>query len=44
MQSALAGVLKQRWRLGLVTDEDYRRAIDCGVVGGSGLTAARAGR
>lgn len=44
MLSALSGVLHQCWRLGLMPDEDYRRAIDWGTVKGEGLTGAQAGR
>ena len=44
MLAALSGVLKQSWRLGLMDDVAYRRAIDWGSVKGSGLTGANAGR
>lgn len=42
--AALSGVLKQSWRMGLMEDAAYRRAIDWGAVKGSGLTGANAGR
>lgn len=44
MLAALSGVLKQSWRMGLMDDATYRRAIDWGAVKGSGLTGANAGR
>lgn len=44
MLAALSGVLKQSWRMGLMDDATYRRAIDWGSVKGSGLTGANAGR
>lgn len=44
MLAALSGVLKQCWRLGLMEDQDYRRAIEWGQVKGEGLSGANAGR
>lgn len=44
MLAALSGVLKQCWRMDLMEDEAYRRAIDWGQVKGEGLTGANAGR
>lgn len=44
MLAALSGVLRQCWRLGLMEDQAYRRAIEWGQVKGSGLTGANAGR
>lgn len=42
--SALAGVLHQAWRLGLMTGDDYERARAWGKVRGAGLSGAEAGR
>ena len=39
--SAIRGVLKAAWRLGLIPEEDYRRAIDVGGLSGSTLPAGR---
>lgn len=44
MLAALSGVLKQCWRMDLMSDEAYRRAIDWGQVKGESLTGANAGR
>jgi site-specific recombinase XerD len=44
MLSALAGVLHQSWRLGLMTREEYERARAWGKVRGQGLSGAQAGR
>jgi integrase len=44
MLAALSGVLKQCWRLGLMEDQVYRRAIEWGQVKGEGLSGANAGR
>jgi integrase len=44
MLAALSGVLYQCWRLELMDEASYRRAIAWGQVKGSGLTGARAGR
>jgi len=39
--SAIRGVLKAAWRLGLIPEEDYRRAIDVEGLSGSRLPAGR---
>ena len=39
--SALRGVLKESWQLGLMTDEDYRRAVDLKSVRDETLPAGR---
>lgn len=42
--SALRGVLKDAWRLGYMTAEDYQRAIDLKPIKGSKVSQAEAGR
>ena len=42
--SALRGVLKESWRLGYMTAEDYQRAIDLKPIKGSKVSQAEAGR
>jgi len=42
--SALRGVLKEAWRLGYMTAEDYQRAIDLKPIKGSKVSQAEAGR
>jgi site-specific recombinase XerD len=39
--SALRGVLKAAWRLGLIPGEDYKRAVDLDAVSGETLPAGR---
>lgn len=39
---ALRGVFKQAWKLGLITAEDYQRAVDLEKINGETLPAGRA--
>lgn len=44
MLSGLSGVLRQCWRLQLMSRDDYERATDWGTVDGTTLSGAEAGR